>query len=283
MLHIFKLNGHRIAYDTNERRAYPLSALALKIIDALTPPLTEDCPSALRYAFAKYDSNDLSAAYGELYTLYKNGLLFAEEANTAAITPDTAVITASAPAAVQKITAAVNDGAKNIHAYITNATTCLASSLHEAFDGKVTLRLILDLELTALTDDDIHSLNTSGDVLWISDGADTLTDTVQQAWNRGITAVHADIPDTESSHKELARLAKAIEASAEAGTRKEFFPFTEALFPVHPYCGTSAACADCWARLICGGRCLNESATQTSACEIQRTVTECAIILTDGV
>ncbi len=282
MLHIFKLNGHRVAYDTHTRKAYPLSALALKMLDALTPPLTEDCPSALRYAFAKYDSHDLAEAYAELYALYKNGLLFADNKDEASIEADTVAIVTSAAAAVKKIEAAVNGGAKKLHVYIKEATTCIASSLHELFDEKTALRLILDLEPTALTDEDIRAVNAAGDVLWLTASDSSLTNTVQAAWDRGISSVHAEIPHTDSTQKEPARLAKAIESAAENGINKEFFPFTEALSALHPFDGSSASCANCWARLLCGGRCL-ENGNETAACDTQRTLTECAIILTDGI
>ena len=74
MIHIFKLNRHRIAYDCTRRVSYSLSALAIKIAEAVHPPLSEECPSSLRYAFAKYDSHDLSEAYQEVYALAKRGL-----------------------------------------------------------------------------------------------------------------------------------------------------------------------------------------------------------------
>ena len=79
MIHLFKLCGQRIVYDSNSRKAHKLSPLAFKIIGSVTPPLKKGCPSPLRYAFAKYDSGDLSAAYDEIYGLYESGELFADE------------------------------------------------------------------------------------------------------------------------------------------------------------------------------------------------------------
>lgn len=284
MLHIFKLNGHRIAYDTSARRAYPLSALALKMLDSLTPPLTEDCPSALRYAFAKYDSNDLSAAYAELYTLYKNGLLFAKDSSTSAAPASVCtVIETSAPAAVRKVESAIAHGASKLHVYVKEATTCLASTLHETFDEKADIRLILDLNIASLSDDDIASLNGTGDTLWLRTESGSLTADVQSAWERGISSVHTEIPDTDGTQKELARMAKGIESAFDDGVHREFFPFTAALTSLSGFDGASAACAGCWAREICGGRCLTASGNPTSACDTQRTLTECGIILADNV
>lgn len=79
MSHLYKINGQRIFVDTNSLKAYPITPLAYKMIGSLTPPLTKDCPSALRYSYAKYDSNDVSSAYKEIYSLYKKGLIYSED------------------------------------------------------------------------------------------------------------------------------------------------------------------------------------------------------------
>ncbi len=276
MLHIFKLNSHRIAYDTATHRAYPLSALALKMLDSLTPPLTEDCPSALRYAFAKYDSNDLSTSYAELYALYKDGLLFAESNDTTVPEGDTDVVLTSAAAAVSKITSAIEAGAKKLHVYVKDATTCLASSLHEAFDSKAELRLILDLPADSLCDADIHAMNERNDVLWIPTAVESLQTAVQEAWDLGINAVHMELPVNENTPKALARLAKLCEA--EEGS-KEFFPFTEAITLLRGTGDLPATCSDCWARTICAGRALTDSDNTSLARQIRQTLIECAIIL----
>lgn len=49
-----------------------LTSLQKKMLAALTLPMTENCPSSLRYELAKYDSDDVEDAYGQLYELYKN-------------------------------------------------------------------------------------------------------------------------------------------------------------------------------------------------------------------
>lgn len=79
MIHAYKLNGQRIVLDSASGAVHVLSALAFKMIDYLKPPLEPECPSALRYDLAKYDSADVEEAYSELYRLYKDGTLFSDD------------------------------------------------------------------------------------------------------------------------------------------------------------------------------------------------------------
>lgn len=78
MLHIFKVSGKKIAFDSASGAFIPLTALANKMLGALTAPLTPLCPTSLRYELAKYDSEDVSDTYEVLYELYENGLLYAK-------------------------------------------------------------------------------------------------------------------------------------------------------------------------------------------------------------
>ena len=52
-----------------------LTALQKKMLPALTLPMVEECPTALRYAMAKYDAGAVAEAYNGLYILYTNGCL----------------------------------------------------------------------------------------------------------------------------------------------------------------------------------------------------------------
>ena len=81
MVHSFKFGGQRVAYDSVSGAVIPLSELAFKMLDYIQLPMPKDCPSALRYDLAKFDSAAISDTYDEMYALYKEGKLFAE--NTA--------------------------------------------------------------------------------------------------------------------------------------------------------------------------------------------------------
>lgn len=52
-----------------------LTSLQKKMLPALTLPMAEDCPTALRYALAKFDADAVAEAYDRLRTLAEEGLL----------------------------------------------------------------------------------------------------------------------------------------------------------------------------------------------------------------
>lgn len=52
-----------------------LSALQKKMLPALSLPMPEECPTALRYALAKYDADDVAEAYEGLFALWQEGIL----------------------------------------------------------------------------------------------------------------------------------------------------------------------------------------------------------------
>ncbi len=58
-----------------EGKNLSLTALQKKMLPALTLPLSEDCPTSLRYALAKYDASAVAEAYEALYELYQKDLL----------------------------------------------------------------------------------------------------------------------------------------------------------------------------------------------------------------
>ncbi|MBQ9779650.1 MAG: hypothetical protein IJW00_01775 [Clostridia bacterium] len=58
-----------------EGQSVSLSVLQRKMLPAITLPMGEDCPTALRYALAKYDAGMVAEAYEGLYNLYLEGAL----------------------------------------------------------------------------------------------------------------------------------------------------------------------------------------------------------------
>lgn len=79
MVHSFKLGGHRWAYDSGSRTLHILDELAFKMLDYIELPMPKDCPSALRYDLAKYDSEAIDDTYAELYKLYIDGSLYSDD------------------------------------------------------------------------------------------------------------------------------------------------------------------------------------------------------------
>ena len=72
MIHTFKSCGIQAAVDSRDGSIRILDSLTYSMIPSLPPvaEMTKELPTSIRYAFAKYDSQDLSRAYGELYDLY---------------------------------------------------------------------------------------------------------------------------------------------------------------------------------------------------------------------
>lgn len=79
MVHSFKLGGHRWAYDSGSRTLHILDELMFKMLDYIELPMPKDCPSALRYDLAKYDSAAIDDTYAELYKLYIDGSLYSDD------------------------------------------------------------------------------------------------------------------------------------------------------------------------------------------------------------
>ena len=72
MIHIFKACGIQAAIDRRDGSIRLLDPLMYAMIPSLppVPEMTKELPTSIRYAFAKYDSQDLNRAYRELYDLY---------------------------------------------------------------------------------------------------------------------------------------------------------------------------------------------------------------------
>lgn len=77
-VHYFKLAGQRFALDTASGYVTAVDEIAYKMLVYLTPPLPEDCPSAIRYDMAKYDSQLVAKTYASLLELHKAGKLFTD-------------------------------------------------------------------------------------------------------------------------------------------------------------------------------------------------------------
>ena len=52
-----------------------LSLLQKKMLPYIVLPMKKECPTALRYALAKFDAGAVAEAYEGLYLLFEKGLL----------------------------------------------------------------------------------------------------------------------------------------------------------------------------------------------------------------
>ena len=65
-----KQNGIRAVIHPQTGIVTLCDALTFSLLDALTPPFSEEFPMGLRYSFAKYDSADLKRAYALVKKIY---------------------------------------------------------------------------------------------------------------------------------------------------------------------------------------------------------------------
>ena len=78
MLILFKHETKKYLYDSASGALVPLSALQYKVAESIDLPMPSQCPTALRYQFAKYDAGDVRQAYAYLYDLYARGFIGGE-------------------------------------------------------------------------------------------------------------------------------------------------------------------------------------------------------------
>lgn len=79
MVHCFEQDGVRLALDVASGAVHILDPVAYQLCAMLTPPLAEQCPDEFIKALAPLMATEIQEAYGELYSLYQEGLLFSEE------------------------------------------------------------------------------------------------------------------------------------------------------------------------------------------------------------
>ena len=72
MLYTYKLGSKHIAFDNEKLKIFALSELEWQISDFTGEDMPSVCPSALRYALAKYDSATIDSAYNRVYSI-RNG------------------------------------------------------------------------------------------------------------------------------------------------------------------------------------------------------------------
>ena len=108
MLILFRHNAKKYAYDTVCGSLSVLTALEHRMLEAITPPMSPICPTALRYELAKYDSADVEENYDALYEKAASGQLFLPENGTLR-TPDAdeQTVRAALLAAAERLTAPV--------------------------------------------------------------------------------------------------------------------------------------------------------------------------------
>ncbi|MDD3693340.1 MAG: thioether cross-link-forming SCIFF peptide maturase [Oscillospiraceae bacterium] len=82
MIHQFKNNGIFIVLDVNSGAVHVVDELVYEMLSLLDDDieyLSPKCPSSIAHSLEHYGSDTVNEAYGEIYELYKSGLLFSKD------------------------------------------------------------------------------------------------------------------------------------------------------------------------------------------------------------
>ena len=79
MIHKFKQLGYNIVLDVNSGAVHLPDDCAYDMLDFVDAPMTEEMPADLPAKLPKYFENEVRESYAELYQLYRDGALFAED------------------------------------------------------------------------------------------------------------------------------------------------------------------------------------------------------------
>lgn len=79
MIHCYRLGGYNIVLDINSGAVHALDELSYNICLKLTSPMSKSVPENLKTLLPEYTESEITEAYGELFALYEEGLLFSDD------------------------------------------------------------------------------------------------------------------------------------------------------------------------------------------------------------
>ena len=79
MVHQFKLRGLNIVLDVASGAVHSLDDLSYRMLAMLTPPLNKECPNEILRAFDCENRQEVMECYDEIFSLYKDGVLFSDD------------------------------------------------------------------------------------------------------------------------------------------------------------------------------------------------------------
>ncbi len=287
MVHYFKLAGQRMVLDCASGFTANVDEITYKMLAYLTLPLPEDCPSAIRYDMAKYDSELVDKTYRTILADHKAGKLYtaipfdADRSATLHICSSDAPLSAldgvQAPVYLSETDHAENAAAlcraakKNGVCVTVNMTiegdyACdrliVCESLYTKYKNSaptVGVRFTYDVRAPKLLDF----------VIALADDGVTLIDAVPANAKEAVAGAQTALT------KELGKVAKELFLRTKEGRCVEFLPFSRMARGAS--CGGNAftdVCGSCSHRMYCGGR-----PTSEADCEIRRTCADCSIFL----
>lgn len=93
MIHKFKAKDFNILLDVNSGGVHLIDDITYDLLDVLKPPFGKECPQEVAEKLAgQYDAEEIEEAYGEIYTLYEEKMLYSEDvyeqyAETSVVSP----------------------------------------------------------------------------------------------------------------------------------------------------------------------------------------------------
>ncbi len=79
MIHYFKNNNYNIILDAPSGAVHVVSDIVYDLIKYINPPLAEKCKNEVYSELKKYTKEEIDEAYDEIYSLYKDELLFSAD------------------------------------------------------------------------------------------------------------------------------------------------------------------------------------------------------------
>ncbi len=79
MVHKFKQLGYNIVIDSDSNAVHVMDDCAFDMLDFISAPMSEEMPETLPEKLSGYSLENVRETYAELFSLYNNGELFAED------------------------------------------------------------------------------------------------------------------------------------------------------------------------------------------------------------
>lgn len=292
MVHYFKLAGQRMVLDCASGYIANVDEMTYKMLVYLTTPLPADCPSAIRYDMAKYDSALVDKTYAAILADHKAGRLYTDIPFDAERSVTLHVLSSDAPCTVLDNACAPvllldTDRAENAAALCRAAKDKgLCVTVHMTAEGDYPCDRLLVCETLHKAYRD--KAPTVGVWFTYDVRAPKLLDKLTALADDGITLIDA-VPETPADAafgaqtvliKELGKVAKELFLREKEGRAVEFLPFSVmergAKFGDGAF---SAPCMTCSHRTRCGGMCYSTVRDIDADCELRRTLADASILL----
>lgn len=288
MVHYFKLAGTRLVLDEASGYTAAVDEITYKMLAYLTLPLPDDCPSAIRYDMAKYDSALVGKTYHEILELHKTGKLYTDvpfDADRPVTTlvcgsemPLTAPDVLTAPIVLRDTDNRQNalkicEAAKEKGLFVTVCMT-------KGGDYPCDRLLVAPADYAAYK----NAAPTVGIRFSYDGNKPDILGRVTAFADEGIVLMDAYPENPETARageqtaliKELGRVAKELYLRKKEGRPVEFLPFAlQGRNAKHgPDAFAGEACASCSHRTHCGGYARSEA-----ECEIKKACANAAILM----